>query len=337
MKIYTEELLSADTEAEFQDIKKKYDRSCHIKYTCGKCHNVMVGKLRYCTEFPLICGACKSLITRIAKYGPSGISKEGKKRLSDIQKSNVKTRMSKTSSTKLARYGDVNYNNPEKAIKTKLELYGNLYDREKHIATFRKKYGVDFYTQTDEFKEKVRNSISKFGVLWPSQLAISTENSKKTCIKKYGVPFVGQVPEIREKIVKTCIDKYGVPFAPSHFAPARSILENKVLEFLDTLSVKYVTNNRTLLHGKEIDIYFPELKKAIEVQGTYWHADPRIYEATYYNKAKNMYASDIWEYDAKKAESINKLGITIFYLWEIDWNSNNDTVKTELKEFLQNG
>ena len=151
------------------------------------------------------------------------------------------------------------------------------------------------------------------------------------------MPFVGQVPEIREKIVKTCIDKYGVPFALSHFAPARSILENKVLEFLDTLSVEYVTNNRTLLHGKEIDIYFPKLMKAIEVQGTYWHADPRIYEATYYNKAKNMYASDIWKYDAKKGESINKLGITIFYLWEIDWDSNNDKVKTELKEFLQNG
>ena len=50
-----------------------------------------------------------------------------------------------------------------------------------------------------------------------------------------------------------------------------------------------------------------------------------------------MYASDIWEYDAKKAESINKLGITIFYLWEIDWNSNNDIVKNDLKEFLKNG
>ena len=210
MKIYTEELLSADTEAEFKFVKTNYDRSCHLKYTCCQCHTEKVGKLRYCTEFPLICGACKSLITRIAKYGPSGISEEGKKRLSDIQKSNAESRMSKTSSTKLKRYGDVNYNNPERAIKTKLEVYGKLYDREKHIATFRKKYGVDFYTQTEEFKEKVRNSISKFGVSWPSQLPISAENSKKTCIKKYGLPFTGQVPEIREKIVKTCIDKYGV-------------------------------------------------------------------------------------------------------------------------------
>ena len=337
MKIYTEEVLHVSDEDQFKLIKSKYERSCHVEYVCSKCNRSHIGKLRYLTKFPFICGSCKSKIVRISKYGPSGMSKEGIKRLSDKQKANAKDRLDKTSRTKLNRYGDKNYNNPSKAIDTKIAVYGTLYDREKRISRCREKYGVDFYVQTDEFKRKTRQTCENFGVSWPSQLDVSRNNLMSTCISRYGVPCVLQSPEIRNKIKNTCVEKYGLSYAPSHFAPARSSLEDSILEFIDTLSIKYVTNNRTLLKGKEIDIYFPECKKAIEVQGTYWHADPRIYESTWYNKAKNMCASEIWEYDEEKKNSINNLGISIFYIWEIDWNSDNEKTKQRIKEFLKNG
>ena len=337
MKIYTKDLLSVRDESQFKEIKTKYDRSCHVEFECSECKRLLIGKLRYLNSFPCICGNCKSKLTRFSKYGPTGISKEGLNRLSVKQKLNAKERIEKGNKTKLERYGDSNYNNPEKAIKTKLEIYGTLYDREKHVEACRLKYGVDFYTQTEDFKKKVRETAAKQGVAWPSQLEISKVNSVNTCLKRYGVKFTGQSKEIREKITNTCIKKYGLPFAPQHFAPARSKIEDSVLEFIDTLSIKYVTNNRTLLNGKEIDILFPDLKKAIEVQGTYWHADPRVYESSWYNKAKNMTAEEIWKYDEEKTENINKLGITIFHLWEIDWTNDKENTKIKIREFLQNG
>ena len=48
-------------------------------------------------------------------------------------------------------------------------------------------YGVEAYTQTEEFKEK----------------------SKQTSLKKYGVEYPQQNKEIIEKTINTCIERYG--------------------------------------------------------------------------------------------------------------------------------
>ena len=58
--------------------------------------------------------------------------------------------------TKEEKYNNKNYNNREKCRQTKLERYGdpNYNNLEKLVQTFREKYNVDWYFQTEEFKEK---------------------------------------------------------------------------------------------------------------------------------------------------------------------------------------
>lgn len=53
------------------------------------------------------------------------------------------------------------------------------------------KYGVESYSQTDEFKHKFTN----------------------TCLSKYGVSNPNKLPEFREKIRETCLEKYGFTHA----------------------------------------------------------------------------------------------------------------------------
>ena len=65
-------------------------------------------------------------------------------------------------------------------------------------------------------------------------------------------------------------------------------------------------NNRTILEGKELDIYLPELKLAIEYDGIYWH-----------NSIDNSY----------KFEECKKKGIRLIQITEWDWLNKKSFIK----------
>ena len=123
--------------------------------------------------------------------------------------------------TKFDRYGDAYYTNHEKAKQTNLKNIGHesylsikeIYQKgveasktpeanRKRKETMRQKYGVDYYTETDEFKEasKAYKEEHKEEI---------KEKSKATCLKEYGVEYAFQAKEVREKIAQTNLDKYG--------------------------------------------------------------------------------------------------------------------------------
>ena len=58
----------------------------------------------------------------------------------------------------------------------------------KRKKTIKEKYGVESYTQTQEFKEK----------------------TKISCLNHYGTEFYQSSNDYKSKIIKTCIEKYGV-------------------------------------------------------------------------------------------------------------------------------
>ena len=114
--------------------------------------------------------------------------------------------------SKKERYGDENYNNKEKYVKTCIE-----------------KYGVPSFTQTSEFLEKTKNTnIKKYGTDWGLQNNEVKEKGKATkkerygdenynnraaaeltSLKKYGVKNTKQWTGAKEKDKETCLKKYG--------------------------------------------------------------------------------------------------------------------------------
>lgn len=122
-------------------------------------------------------------------------------------------KIEKTAKIKKEKYGDSNYNNSQKQKETCL-----------------KRYGTTSYTQTDEFKEKVKKSnINKYGCEWPlqnksiyekvkqtKQIKYGNENynnrekAEVTTLNKYGVKNTKQSEQSKEKEKQTCLKKYGV-------------------------------------------------------------------------------------------------------------------------------
>ena len=87
----------------------------------------------------------------------------------------------KSKITKKEKYGNENYNNPQKNKKVKIEKYGeNCFKEfsEKAKQTRIKKYGVDHHLQLPEFLNK----------------------QKETNLKRHGVENISQLQETKDKI-----------------------------------------------------------------------------------------------------------------------------------------
>lgn len=100
-------------------------------------------------------------------------------------------------------------------------------------------------------------------------------------------------------------------------------------EFLDKLGVKY----QYQYFASDIKRYYDfkiENGPIIEVNGSYWHGDKRIYEEKDLNniQKRTIYADNL----KKKWALLN--GIPIYYVWEKDINENPEMVMKFLKEIL---
>jgi hypothetical protein len=77
-------------------------------------------------------------------------------------------------------------------------------------------------------------------------------------------------------------------------------------------------NDYTLLKNLEIDFYIPSKKFAIEFDGLYWHSD----------KFKDR------NYHINKTEELNKLGIRLIHIFEDEWITKKDIVKSKILHIL---
>lgn len=98
-----------------------------------------------------------------------------------------------------------------------------------------------------------------------------------------------------------------------------SILEKEIINYLKSIcSDNIETNNRELLKPKELDIYIPSKKLAIEFDGLYWHSE--------YNRDKN--------YHIQKTIECEKKGIRLIHIFEDEWLEKRSIVQSRLKQLL---
>jgi len=90
-------------------------------------------------------------------------------------------------------------------------------------------------------------------------------------------------------------------------------LEIQLLNFIkDNCEYEVISNSRELISPYEIDIYIPKLKLAIEFNGLYWHSE--------LNKDK--------DYHYKKTKLCENIGVQLIHVWEDDWASKDNIVKS---------
>ncbi len=76
------------------------------------------------------------------------------------------------------------------------------------------------------------------------------------------------------------------------------------------------------------------LRKIIEINGDYWHANPNKYDSSFVNATSKKTAPEIWAKDEVKRTLAEEHGFKVFTIWEYDWKHNKERVIDEVSEWI---
>lgn len=98
----------------------------------------------------------------------------------------------------------------------------------------------------------------------------------------------------------------------------------KIIDYLDSLGVKYFNNSKYVLGDLEVDIFIPDYNFGIEVNGLYWHS-LRIDNQAYHDRLKNLHSCK-----ATLAENVIKL----YQFWDYEIADNFDLICSMINHAL---
>ena len=228
--------------------------------------------------------------------------------------------------------------------------------KDKIESTNIKRYGVKNPSQSDEIKRKIKETfLTNFGyannfcnpkIQKVAQSHIDyekvQESIRDTLIKKYGdnVYNPSQIPGVSVKIgesQKKRISKMTADERRLMTEKARANInyvssqEIRIQTILNQLDVEYTANG--FLYAYNWDLIFRN-KVIIEVQGDFWHANPKFYKESDV-LLDGLLAKDVWKKDNRKRKLIESKGYTVHYFWESDINNmTNEEIYKLLKEIL---
>ena len=190
----------------------------------------------------------------------------------------------------------------DKSLETLLQKYGTIENIKKmrgYCSTkeyFQEKYGDDWETEWTKFinKKRITKELyqEKYGDDWEYYWNEHLENLKNR--------FYGNYTGLNEKCYEI-LNKYGIEFTPEY-----------------PLNIPGDSH-----YGKGYYLFYDiKIKNLlIELNGTYWHCDPRKYESTdIVNFPGNTYkrVQDVWDKDKYKTELAKQNGFFIETIWEKD-------------------
>lgn len=99
----------------------------------------------------------------------------------------------------------------------------------------------------------------------------------------------------------------------------KSNIEREIFNFISSLSINLLENDRFILDGKEIDIYAPEQKIGVEINGLIWHSEK-------FNNNKKSHL--------EKTEICENKGIKLIHIFEDEWLYKRNIVESRLKNIF---
>ena len=227
--------------------------------------------------------------------------------------------------TKLEKYGDENYCNSKKISETRKSFSDakKFEIHEKTKATNAQTYGVDYAWHLDEvkMKSKLRRRKSRYdNVILPNEIAeplftfeeyVSDVNARfKWKCRKCGEVFECGVFE-HQPYVARCLKCN--PLSSSH-----SKNESAIVEFLKMNGCEdIVENSRGIISPRELDIFIPSSKLAIEYNGIWWHS---------------LANGTPVDYHSSKSNACERLGIDLVHVLDHEWSHRQDLCKLKLLE-----
>ena len=213
--------------------------------------------------------------------------------------------------------------------------------KDKARETFRKRYNADSSAQSVIIQEKYittrkNNTIKKYNTILNKDNIICKNRTNRWFFLYCNVCNLDFKISVAQ--FNRLIRRYNKIFCPNckkekHYN-GYSYQEKELCDFIKENYNGIILENAThILKRKEIDIYLPELKLGFEFDGTFWHADPRIYKETDIIRG-NLTAADIWKHDKTKDEECRQLNIKLIRIKEYDWTTLKETIKENILRII---
>ena len=187
------------------------------------------------------------------------------------------------------------------------------------------RFGVENSFSSPEVREHYRkNCIEKYGFGHPvnkgaeksTEILSSEEKFAGFLVSTFGdkpnYTMVARALGCSDNKVRSAVKKNGWENYLSIYV---SSPEDELQTLLKKLNIDFISHERKILNGMEIDIYIPAKKIGIEFNGDYWHSDAVKEKKYHFNKSK-------------LAES---KGIRLIHIYEYEWNTMKDKIVQLLK------
>lgn len=134
--------------------------------------------------------------------------------------------------------------------------------------------------------------------------------------------------EMRQNQLKTMLERYGVTNAymlakhRTKSKPQIAIYEwllQQYPEFNFEIEKSVINEGITELFA---DIISFSHNIIIEFNGDFWHCNPSTYSKDFFHPVKKLTAAEIWSYDEKRQNFLQKAGFNVIIVWEAEYNSN---------------
>lgn len=122
-------------------------------------------------------------------------------------------------------------------------------------------------------------------------------------------------------VIEKCKKIYLKNYDKINVANKCSNKERELHDFISSLGVSMLCNDRKIIHPLELDIYLPELKIGIEYNGLIWHSE--------------FFGKKTMKYHLKKTEECEKKGIRLIHIFEDEWIYKKEIVKSKIINLLK--
>ena len=183
--------------------------------------------------------------------------------------------------------------------------------KQKSKETCMKKYNVDNYAKSDAWLNKIKAKYEEDRRLYTELGYVPTQE----LLIKYGTGWYQSkiVPTVLYKHKSYVEEKY-ISTIQKYSCKNMSKLERTVLDYVKSIyNKKIISHTRKIIAPYELDIYMPDVRLAIEVNGTWYHSIENNCPKDYHlNKAllckdQNIRLLHLYEFDMKDFEDkINK-------------------------------
>lgn len=230
-----------------------------------------------------------------------------------------------------------NENIQKRKRETCLNKYGAInvlasdHGKIKAKTTLLKKYGVENYTKTEEYrklatgrkhkketkKKMSHRALKDFYDSLPKKF--NGVEPRFTFDEYKGVKGYKEYTWYCRECEKEFLSSFdnGKPPICNHCKPSGTDIELVIKDFLDENNIKFIQHTRKVIENMELDFYIPCKKMAIEIHGLYWHSTKN---SKYY---KN--------YHIDKLKECNRLGISLIQIYADEIYHKEKIVKNRLK------